>query len=57
MCATLIRQQPTYALEMESILSVFAGYVMDSELIKRILRWEMLELIQESPLVKDMLDR
>ena len=55
-CATLIRQQPAYALEMESILSVFAGYVMDSDLIKRILRWEMLELIQESPLVKDILE-
>jgi predicted transposase YdaD len=50
-CADRIRQEPR-SLELETILSVFASYVLDSELIKRILRWEM-QVIKESPILQE----
>ncbi|NHZ71461.1 MAG: hypothetical protein GWP17_00010 [Aquificales bacterium] len=51
-CADRIRQEPR-SLELETILSVFASYVLDTELIRRILRWEM-QLIQESPILQEV---
>lgn len=50
-CADRIRQEPR-SLELETILSVFASYVLDTELIRRILRWEM-QVIQESPILQE----
>ena len=50
-CADRIRREPR-SLELETILSVFASYVLDSELIKRILRWEM-QVIKESPILQE----
>ena len=50
-CADRIRQEPR-SLELETILSVFASYVLDTELIKRILRWEM-QVIKESPILQE----
>ncbi len=38
-CAERIRQE-AQATELEAILAVFAGYVLDVELIKQTLRWE-----------------
>jgi hypothetical protein len=52
-CAERIRREPG-ALELETILSVFAGYVFDTELIKQILRWEM-EIVKESPIIQELL--
>lgn len=51
-CADRIRREPK-ALELETILSVFAGYVLETELIKQILRWEM-EVIKESPIIQEL---
>jgi predicted transposase YdaD len=51
-CASRIRQEPR-SLEMETILSVFASYVLDTALIRRILRWEM-QVIQESPILQEV---
>ena len=51
-CADRIRQEPR-SLELETILSVFASYVLDTELIRRILRWEM-QVIQESPILQEV---
>ena len=51
-CANRIRQEPR-SLEMETILSVFASYVLDTALIRRILRWEM-QVIQESPILQEV---
>jgi predicted transposase YdaD len=52
-CAERIRQEPK-ALELETILSLFAGYVLDTELIKQILRWEM-DIIKDSPIIQELL--
>jgi predicted transposase YdaD len=52
-CAERIRQEPD-ALELETILSAFASYVLDTELIKQVLRWEM-TLFRESPLIEELL--
>ncbi len=54
-CAERIRQEPE-ALELETALSVFASYVLDKELIKQILRWEM-GIIQESPIIKELIEK
>ncbi len=51
-CAERIRQEPE-ATELEAILAVFAGYVLDVELIKQILRWEM-QIVQESPIIQEL---
>lgn len=51
-CASRIRQEPQ-ALELETNLSVFASYVLDTSLIKRVLRWEM-QMIQESPILQEI---
>lgn len=52
-CVERIRQEPE-ALELETILAVFAGYVLDTKLIKQILRWEM-EIVNESPIIQELL--
>ena len=51
-CAERIRQEPE-ATELEAILAVFAGYVLDVEIIKQILRWEM-QVVQESPIMQEL---
>ncbi len=51
-CAERIRQE-AQATELEAILAVFAGYVLDVELIKQILRWEM-QIVQESPIIQEL---
>ena len=51
-CADRIRQEPR-SLELETILSVFASYVLDTKLIRQILRWEM-QVIQESPILQEV---
>jgi predicted transposase YdaD len=50
-CADRIRQEPG-SLELETILSVFASYVLDTELIRRVLRWE-LRILKESPILEE----
>lgn len=52
-CVERIRQEPQ-ALELETILSVFAGYVMDTNLIKQMLRWEM-DIVKQSPIIQELL--
>jgi predicted transposase YdaD len=52
-CVTRIRKEPR-ALELETILSVFASYVMDTDVIKRIVRWEM-NILKESPILQEAL--
>jgi predicted transposase YdaD len=52
-CAERIRQEPE-ALELETILAVFAGYVLSADIINQILRWEM-TLFRESSIIKDLL--
>lgn len=54
-CAERIRQEPR-AAELETILALFAGYVLDTALIKQILRWEM-QVIQESPIIQELIER
>ncbi len=51
-CAERIRQEPA-ATELETILAVFAGYVLDVGLIKQILRGEM-QIVQESPIMQEL---
>jgi predicted transposase YdaD len=51
-CAERIRQEPQ-AAELETILALFASYVLETTVIKQILRWEM-EIVQESPLMKEL---
>ena len=51
-CAERIRQEPE-AMELEAILAVFAGYVLEVEIIKQILRWEM-QVVQESPIIQEL---
>lgn len=54
-CADRIRTQPN-ADELEAILSMFASYVMEKELINHILRFStMIEALRESPFFKDVL--
>lgn len=49
-CAERIRQEPeVQALELETILAVFAGYVLHTEVVKQILRWEMTLSLSPSP--------
>jgi predicted transposase YdaD len=52
-CVIRIREEPR-ALELETILSVFASYVMDTDVIKRIVRWEM-NILKESPILQEAL--
>lgn len=54
-CATRIRQEPR-AEELESFLAFLASYVMDTNLINRILRWEM-GIIRESPLAAEIYEQ
>jgi predicted transposase YdaD len=51
-CAERIRQEPE-GLELETILAMFASYVLDTKLIKQLLRWEM-TIIQESPIIQEL---
>ena len=49
-----IRQQPVAeAAELEAILAIFAGYVLDVQTIRTILRWEM-PIVQESPIMQEL---
>jgi predicted transposase YdaD len=52
-CAERIRREPE-ALELETILAVFASYVLDTNLIKQLLRWEM-TIFKESPIIQELL--
>jgi predicted transposase YdaD len=52
-CADRIRQEPR-SLELETILSVFASYVLDTQLIRRVLRWDM-HILKESPILEEAL--
>jgi predicted transposase YdaD len=52
-CAERIRREPE-ALELETILAVFAGYVLSTDLIKQLLRWEM-TIVKESPIIQELL--
>ena len=54
-CAERIRQESN-SEELEAILAIFASYVMDEELIKQLLRWEM-QIVQESPLIKELVEQ
>ena len=54
-CAERIRQEPD-ALELETILSVFASYVIDKKFIRQLLRWEM-DIVKESPIIQELLDQ
>ena len=51
-CAARIREEPS-ALELETILAMFASYVLDNSVIKRILRWEM-QIVKESPILQEV---
>jgi len=51
-CAARIRQEPQ-AAELETILAMFAGYVLEPAVIKQILRWEM-AVVQESPIIQEL---
>jgi predicted transposase YdaD len=51
-CVMRIRQE-LQAPELEAVLALFASYVMDTTLIRRILRWEM-GIIRESPLAAEI---
>ena len=51
-CAARIRQEPQ-AAELETILAMFAGYVLEPAVIKQILRWEM-AVMQESPIIQEL---
>lgn len=53
-CANFIRQQPG-AAELEVLLATFASMVMDAELVKRILRWDM-QILKESPIYQELLE-
>ncbi len=53
-CANRIRQQPVAeAAELEAILAIFAGYVLDVQTIRAILRWEM-PIVRESPIMQEL---
>jgi predicted transposase YdaD len=52
-CAERLRREPD-GLELETILSVFASYVLDAAFIKQLLRWNM-TIITESPLIQELL--
>ena len=54
-CAERIRKEPN-SEELEAILATFASYVMDVELVKQLLRWEM-QIVQESPLIKELVEQ
>jgi predicted transposase YdaD len=51
-CAERIRQKPE-AQELEAILAAFASYVLDTKLIKQLLRWDM-TIMRESPLIQEL---
>jgi predicted transposase YdaD len=51
-CTERIRREPE-ALELEAILAVFASYVLDTKVIKQLLRWEM-TIFKESPLIQEL---
>ena len=52
-CANFIRQQPE-AAELEVLLATFASMVMEADLVKRILRWDM-QILRESPIYQELL--
>ena len=53
-CAQRIRQEPVVeAAELETALAIFAGYVLDVEMIRAILGWEM-SIVQESPILQEL---
>jgi predicted transposase YdaD len=52
-CAERIRQEPE-ALELETILAVLAGYVLTTDILKQLLRWEM-TIVKESPIIQELL--
>ncbi len=52
-CAERIRQEPE-ATELEVLLSTFASLVMDINLVKQIVRWDM-QILKESPFYQELL--
>ncbi len=55
-CAERIRQEPQ-AAELETVLALFASRVMDINLVKQIVRWNMEEIIEELPLMQEFRDK
>lgn len=56
-CADRIRQEPNeIAAELETILAIFATYVIDVETLRDILRLEM-TVLEDSPLVREYLEQ
>jgi len=53
-CAERIRQQPENAADLEALLALLAGYVLDTKLVNQMLRWEM-QLVQQSPILQELL--
>ncbi len=51
-CVERIRQEPEVE-ELEVLLAAFASFVLDTETVKQILRWNM-KIIHESPLYKEL---
>ena len=54
-CISNIREQEEeQAADLETLLAVSASYVFDSQLINKLLRWEM-QLIHHSPIIQELL--
>ncbi len=54
-CAERIRQEPQ-AAELETVLAIFAEYVLDKQLLKQILRWEM-NIVQKSTILQELIEK
>jgi len=52
-CAERIRQEEN-APDLEALLAILASYVLDTQSINKILRWEM-QLVQQSPILRELL--
>ena len=53
-CAERIRREAKDdAAELETVLAVFASYVLDVETVKQIVRWKM-PIIRESPIIQEL---
>lgn len=56
-CVDRIRQEPVQvAAELESILAIFASYVINVETLRDMLRLEM-TVLEDSPIVRELLER
>jgi predicted transposase YdaD len=54
-CVSNIREQEKeQAADLEALLAVLAGYVLDPKLINQLLRWEM-QLVHHSPIIQELL--